>query len=251
MTATIHAIDENLIQKARVDLAACFRWTARLNMHESIANHFSFAVSEDGSQFLCNPRGRHFSNVKASELLLLDANDADTMNRPNAPDPTTWAIHGALHRNLPHARCLMHVHSRYALTMSCLKDGNMPPIDQNTMRFFKRIAFDTGFDGMGLGDEAERLSTLLGNKKILLMGNHGLLVAGENIAQCFDDLYYFERAAQTVIDAYATGKELLLVSDEIAEKTAQQWENYGFGFAEQHLHELKEILDREEPEYRS
>jgi len=250
MTASIHAIDDALIHQARIDLAACFRWTARLNMHESIANHFSFAVSDDGSQFICNPRGRHFSNIKASEMLLLDANDADTMNRPNAPDPTTWAIHGALHRNVPQARCLMHIHSRYALALACLQDGSVLPIDQNTMRFFNRIAFDKQFDGMGLGDEAQRLSTLLGDKKILLMGNHGVLVAGKDIAQCFDDLYYFERAAQTLIDAYATGKELLVVSDEVAEKTAQQWENYGFEFAQQHLQELKEILDREEPDYR-
>jgi ribulose-5-phosphate 4-epimerase/fuculose-1-phosphate aldolase len=243
-------LDQDLIQQARIDLAACFRWTARLNMHESIANHFSFAVSADGSQFLCNPRGRHFSNIKASELLLLDANNPDTMQQAKAPDPTTWAIHGALHRNVPQARCLMHVHSRYALALACLKDGSMPPIDQNTMRFYNRIAFDTDFDGMGLGDEAERLSTLLGNKSILLMGNHGVLVAGADIAQCFDDLYYFERAAQTLIDAYATGQELLVVSHEVAEKTARQWANYGFDFARQHLAELKQILDREEPDFR-
>ena len=83
------------------------------------------------------------------------------------------------------------------------------------------------------------------------MGNHGVLVAGEDIAQCFDHLYYFERAAQTIIDAYATGKELLIASPEVAEKTAQQWENYCFEFAKQHLSELVEILDREEPEFRS
>lgn len=251
MTATVHTINPDVEQQARVDLAAAFRWTARLNMHESIANHFSFAVSEDGSQFLVNPCGRHFSNVKASELLLLDANDQDTMKRPGAPDPTAWAIHSAMHRNLPHAKCLMHVHSRYATWLACLKDGqNMLPIDQNTMRFYNRIAFDTNFDGMGLGDEAERLTTTLGDKKILLMGNHGVMVAGEDIAQCFDDLYYFERACQTLYDVYASGKEPLVASAEVAEKTAQQWENYGFGFARTHLNELKEILDREEPEYR-
>src|SRR4051812_17866979 len=59
--------------QARADLAAAFRWAARLNWHESIANHFSVAISEDRCRFLMNPNGRHFSRVRASELLLLDA----------------------------------------------------------------------------------------------------------------------------------------------------------------------------------
>ena len=104
----------------RVNLAAVFRMTARLGMHESIANHFSFAVSSDGSKFLINPNGRHFSNIRASELLLLDANDDSTMNGPDAPDPTAWAIHGALHRNVPQARCLIHLHPKYATVLASL-----------------------------------------------------------------------------------------------------------------------------------
>ena len=64
----------------RVDLAAAFRWTARLNMHEGVANHFSLAVNDDGSQFLMNRNQVHFARIRASELLLLDANDPATMD---------------------------------------------------------------------------------------------------------------------------------------------------------------------------
>ena len=88
---------ENFNQE-RIDLAAAFRWAARLNMHEAVANHFSLAVSDDGSQFLLNPIGMHFSQICASDLLLLDSNNDETMSQPNAPDATAWAIHGALHR---------------------------------------------------------------------------------------------------------------------------------------------------------
>ena len=55
----------------RTDLAAAFRWTARLNMHEAVANHFSLAVSDDGARFLINPAGRHFSRITASSLIEL------------------------------------------------------------------------------------------------------------------------------------------------------------------------------------
>jgi len=67
-------------QELRIDLAAAFRWAARLNLHEATANHFSVAASEDGKKFLLNPRGRHFSRVKASELLLLDADDRSAIH---------------------------------------------------------------------------------------------------------------------------------------------------------------------------
>src|SRR6187402_2646550 len=79
----------------RVDLACAFRWTARLNMHEAVANHFSLAVNDDGTQFLMNPNQVHFSRIKASDLIFVDANDPETLSGPNAPDPTAWGLHGA------------------------------------------------------------------------------------------------------------------------------------------------------------
>jgi len=237
------------LQEERIDLAAAFRWTARLNMHEGIANHFSLAVSDDGASFLLNPFGRHFSRMCASDLVLLDSNNPADGERPNI-DPTAWAIHGAIHRRHAHARCLLHVHSKYATVLSTLEDSTLPPIDQNTMRFFNRVAVDNGFDGMGLGDEAERLAGALGNHSTLVMGNHGVLFVAETVAQAFDNLYYFERAAETAITAYMTGKELRIASDEVAEKTARQWEEYP-EFANLHFTALKDILDQEEPDYRN
>jgi ribulose-5-phosphate 4-epimerase/fuculose-1-phosphate aldolase len=240
-----------LMQQHREDLAAAFRWFARLNWHEAHANHFSVAVNDSGSKFLINPGGRHFANVRASELLLLDADDAMSIDKRNAPDPTAWHIHSALHGNNPKARCVMHLHSPGVLALSCLEDRVLPPMDNNTARFFNRYAVDDAFDGMGLSEgEANRLATCIGDKSVLLMGNHGVLVAGESIAQTFDDLYYFERACQTYIAVLSTGKKASIMNDEIAEKTARQWEEY-VGFAESHLREIREILDREEPDYKS
>ncbi|MFT5221317.1 MAG: ribulose-5-phosphate 4-epimerase/fuculose-1-phosphate aldolase [Planctomycetota bacterium] len=236
----------------RINLAAVFRMSARLDWHESVANHFSYAVSEDGSQFLVNPLGRHFANIRASELLLLDANDNSTMDKPNAPDPTAWAIHGAMHRNVPQARCVLHVHSKFATVLASIEASGIPAIDQNAMRFFNRVSLDTGFDGMGLDDEAERMTTTLGSNRILIMGNHGVMAVGETIARAFDELYYFERACSNYITALTTGMKLRVVSDAVAEKTALQWEDFvgNTRYTEKHLSELREILDREEPDYK-
>ena len=82
----------------RQDLAAAFRWTARLNMHEAVANHFSLAINDSGTEFLMNPNQMHFSKIKASDLLIIDANDKKTLEGPNAPDITAWGLHSAIHR---------------------------------------------------------------------------------------------------------------------------------------------------------
>ncbi len=233
----------------RCQLACAFRWAARLNYHEGIANHFSLAVSDDGSQFLMNPNARHFSQIRASEMMLLDANDDTTMQQPDAPDPTAWDLHGAVHRKVPQARCILHVHSKYATVLASLADSSMPPIDQNTMRFYERVAIDDGFDGMGLGAEAERVCQQFGNQSILLMGNHGVMVTGHSVAQAFDELFYFERACETLITARMTGQPLRIASHEVASKTARQWMEYP-DIGENHFKELMAILDREEPEYK-
>jgi ribulose-5-phosphate 4-epimerase/fuculose-1-phosphate aldolase len=235
--------------EARADLAAALRWTARLDMHEAIANHYSLAVSDDGKRFLMNPYGRHWSKMRASDLVELDANDPAS-GQAATVDPTAWAIHGAIHRMVPHARCIMHLHSKYATVLACLKDPTLPPIDQTTMRFYNRIAVDDGFDGMGLGDEAERIARCLGNRSILMMGQHGVLVVGPSVAQCFDDIYYLERAARTYVLALQTWQALNVASPEVAEKTARQWEDYP-DFADTHLAAIREVLDEEEPGYRN
>lgn len=234
----------------RVDMAAAFRWTERLNFHEAVANHFSLAVNDDGTQFLMNPNQMHFSRIKASDLLLLDANDPDVLKKPGAPDPTAWGLHGSLHRLCPHARCAMHVHSIHATVLACLADSRLPPIDQNTATFFNRIAIDDQFGGLAFEEEGMRCAQLLQDPKVkvLVMGNHGVMVIGDTVADTFNRLYYFERAAETYIRALQTGQKLRVLSDAIAEKTAQELEEYPEQ-AERHLSELKAILDEETSNY--
>lgn len=235
--------------RLRVDLAAAFRLAAAMDWHEAVGNHFSLAVSADGTKFLLNPHARHFTTIRASELLLLDSNDPETMNRPNAPDPSAWCIHGRIHAQVPRARCVLHVHPPYGTALAALADPRIIPIDQNTARFFNRVAIDLGYDGIAdFREEGDRLVAVLESKRHMMMGNHGLLVTGDNVAETFDDLYFMERAARTLVLAYSTGRPLNVMSDELAEKTARGWEAYT---ADSHAHfaALKAGLDRTAPDY--
>jgi ribulose-5-phosphate 4-epimerase/fuculose-1-phosphate aldolase len=234
-------------QQLRIDLAAAFRIIAKLGMHEAVANHFSAAVSPDGRKFLMNPKWRHFSRISASDLILLDA-DEDAKARHDI-DPTAWAIHGQVHRLLPQARVVMHLHPPFTTTIAALADPQIRPIDQNTARYFNRLAIDSSYAGMADSEqEGARLARLLGNKSRLMMGNHGVLITANTVGEAFDDIYTIERACQIQVQAYATGQPLNVLPDDIAEKTAQDWEQIT-DFSIAHFEEMKSILDAEDSSY--
>ena len=234
----------------RVDLAAAFRLAVKYDWHEAVANHFSLAVSGDGKKFLMNPRWRHFSKIKASELLLLDSDDSATMKGPNAPDLTAWSLHGRLHAALPQARCIIHLHPPYATAIASLADPEIKPIDQNTARFFNRVAVDLGYGGMANSDEeGDRIASLMGNKSIMMMGNHGVLICAASVAEAFDLTYYLERSCRNLVLAYQTGQKLHVMTDKVAEKTALEWDADREQF-HAHFAEMKSLLDQTDPSYK-
>ncbi|HEX5326710.1 MAG TPA: class II aldolase/adducin family protein [Acetobacteraceae bacterium] len=233
----------------RVDLAAAFRLAVRHGWHESVANHFSMAVSTDGKRFLMNPKWRHFGSIRASELLLLDADDPMTMQRPGAPDASAWCIHGRIHALAPQARCILHAHPPYATAVAALADPEIKPIDQNTARYWNRIVIDRGFSGVADDSaEGERLAEVLGRHRRMMMGNHGVLVVAATVAEAFHDLFYLERACQTLVLAYSTGQKLNVMPPALAERTARDWDDYAeMAFA--HFAEEKRMLDDADSSY--
>jgi ribulose-5-phosphate 4-epimerase/fuculose-1-phosphate aldolase len=174
------------------------------------------------------------------------------MERPDAPDPTAWGLHGAIHRRCGHARCVMHVHSVHATVLASLQDSTLPPIDQNSAAFYNRQVVDENYGGLAFEDEGERCAALFTNPKakVMVMGNHGVLVIGDTVADTFDRLYYFERACETYIKALWTGKPLRVLPDAVAEKVGIEMDNYPVASAARHLAQLKLILDEEGSTYR-
>jgi ribulose-5-phosphate 4-epimerase/fuculose-1-phosphate aldolase len=111
---------------------------------------------------------------------------------------------------------------------------------------------DAHYGGLAFEEEGERCATLLADPKVkvMVMGNHGVLVIGNTVADTFDRLYYFERACETYIKALWTGKPLRVLPDAVAEKVATEIDNYPVPQAARHLGELKLILDEEGSTYR-
>jgi len=238
------------INELQQDLAAVFRWTAKLNMNEGIANHFSVCLP-NSNDFYVNGSGMHFSSIKASDMVLVEQNKIEEIKKkPELVDPTALNIHGIIHKKVPHARCILHVHSKYATALSTLKDPTLQPIDQNTMRFYNRVATYDDFGGLGFEEESHKMAAAIGNNRSMLLANHGILTVGQTVGQAFDELYYFEKACETYIIALSANKELKIANSKVAEKTAQEWENYPVNMGEQHLKAIRSILDKEDPSYK-
>ena len=235
--------------EARAEMAAAFRLTAKEDMHEGVANHFSLAINDAGTEFLINPK-KHFSVMKASDLWVIDADDPSTMEGDDAPDQTAWGLHASLHRHVPHARCAMHVHSTYATVLASLADSRLPAIDQNSAIFHNRQVVDEDYGGLALEDEGTRCAKLFQDPSIrtMIMGNHGVLFIGETVAETFMRMYYFERAARNYIIALSTGRPLRELSEEVAERTAQQMEA-DVGADQDVLDGMRAVLDGEGADY--
>ena len=144
----------------------------------------------------------------------------------------------------------MHVHSTFATVLASLADSRLPPIDQNCATFYGRYAIDNDYGGLALTMDGLRCAALLQDpqKQVLIMGNHGVVVIGDTVADTFNRMYYFERAAKTYIQALHTGQRLRVMPNEIAAKTARELADYPEQ-ATRHLDELKAILDAEGSTY--
>jgi len=242
-------MDDSLTQ-ARIDLAAALRLAARFQLNEGICNHFSYAPPERPDAFLVNPFGKHWSQLTASDLLLVDY-DGKVLEGAGELETTAFCIHSRCHQDNPQAACVLHTHMPYATTLTSLEDTPLEPISQNALRYYNDVAYDHSYNGLASDvEEGARIASALGGKRVLFLANHGVIVVGATISKAFEDLYYLERACQVQVLAHSTGRPLRRVSDNIAGATFkdQAAEQH---YADAHFAALKRILDAEDRSYAS
>jgi ribulose-5-phosphate 4-epimerase/fuculose-1-phosphate aldolase len=118
--------------------------------------------------------------------------------------------------------------------------------------FHDQIAYDPDYSGLAFDEaEGDRMAGKLGNRSVLMLANHGVIVTGETVHEAYDRLYYLERACMTQVLALSTGRRLKLVRPEVARRTAEQMASaINAKQTQSHFEALKRILDKEAPEYR-
>jgi len=245
-------MDELDVTAARVDLAAAFRLAVRLDLHEGVCNHFSYMLPgqmRDGVRFLLNRFGLHWSEVTASNLLMLDA-EGRVLEGDGEFEKTAFHIHSRIHLANPAAACVLHTHMPQATALTLIENGRLEMVEQNALRFHDDIAYDDTYNGLVVDDaEGDRLARVLGRKRVMFLANHGVIVVGPSIAEAFDLMYYLERACRLQVLARSMGGKLRAVRPEVVRTTYRLLLADAPKYAGAHFSALKRILDREEPDY--
>ena len=239
--------------RARVDLAACHRLAVHFGYHEGIDNHLTLLVPGYDDRFLLAPFGLHWSEVRASDFLVVGL-DGTVYSGSGPVEDTAFCIHAPIHAGPRRIECVLHTHMPYATALSMLENPTLEMANQSAIGFFGQVAYDPDYNGLAL-DRAEggRLARVLGDKSVLLLANHGVLTVGKSVGEAFNSLYFFERAAQAQVLALSTGRPLRIVPDSIVRHTAAQFQSAtavgGADRIELHFAALKRMLDRTQPDY--
>ena len=213
-------------QTLRSDLALALRAAAHHGLSEGICNHFSVTVPGQADQFLLNPRGLHWSEVQADDIVMCNAAGEQLAGR-HPVEPTAMFIHAAVHRITGHA-VVLHTHMPHATALTLTAQRALDTtLSQGAMRFHRRVVVDEHYNGLALDmSEGERIARALvvdgKAKEVAFLGNHGIVVCGARIDYAYDDLYYLERECQLQVLALSTGLKLLPVPTPLADKVAAQ-----------------------------
>ncbi len=216
----------NDTQALRADLALALRAAAHHGLSEGICNHFSVMLPGDADKFLLNPRGLHWSEVQADDIVMCNAAGEQLAGR-HPVEPTAMFIHAAVHRITGHAVAL-HTHMPHATALTLTVQRALDTtLSQGAMRFHGRVAVDENYNGLALDmQEGERIArAMLADgraKDVAFLGNHGIVVCGARIDYAYDDLYYLERECQLQVLALSTGLKLLPVNGDLADRVAAQ-----------------------------
>jgi ribulose-5-phosphate 4-epimerase/fuculose-1-phosphate aldolase len=236
---------------ARVQLAAANRLAVYDDLEEGIDNHFTMRVPGQEDRYLVLPFGLHWSEARASDLIVF--NEAgEVLEGEGSLELSALSIHAPLHR-IAGANVVLHTHQTWALALNMLEDNRLLPTSQTSAFLTRHIAYDDGYTGIaGALSEGERLASVLGDKHILFMKNHGVLAVGDNVAQAYRRLYRLERVCRAQVLAMSTGRPLALLDDEMVAKVEKPNPRNSHTVAQReelYFAAMMRVLDREMPGY--
>jgi ribulose-5-phosphate 4-epimerase/fuculose-1-phosphate aldolase len=239
------------VAQAKIQLAAAHRLAVLHELEEGIDNHFTVTVPGRDDQYLILPFGMHWSEARASSVIVFDES-GKTLEGEGVVELSAQCIHAPIHR-ICGARVVLHTHQPWALALNMLKDNRLLPANQTAAFFHGHIAYDDDYSGTADSlEEGERLAGVIGDKQILFMKNHGVIVTGDNIGQAYKRLYKLERVCRTQVLALSTGRPIEVLSEEVVKQVQAPSENDRHSRAErEHLYfeAMLRVLDRELPGY--
>ncbi len=237
---------------ARVDLAACYRLLLLNRMADHIYTHATARVPGEEGRFLINAYGLTWDEITASNLVKIDVDGEKADVGPERVNPAGFTIHSALHMARHDAACVIHTHTVAGMAVAALECGLLP-LSQIAMQYTGDVAYH-GYEGIALDlDERERIVADMGDKRCLILRNHGLLTVGRSVAEAYSLMHYLNLACEVQLRAQAAGAKLTLPPGEIEAKVARQSEQMTQGDDDLSLEWQAHLrrLDRLDPFYKT
>jgi ribulose-5-phosphate 4-epimerase/fuculose-1-phosphate aldolase len=198
----------------RVNLAACYRLVAMYGWDDLVFTHISARVPGPEHHFLINPYGMTFAEVTASSLVKVDLDGNKVMKSPFDINPAGFVIHSAIHAAREDAICVLHTHSLNGTAVSAQEQGILP-LSQKSTFVLASLAYHD-YEGLAVSaDEKVRLVRDLGDKRFLMLRNHGLITIGETVADAFLFMYQFEAACAIQVRAQTSSGQFVLINPDV------------------------------------
>lgn len=215
--------------EARCALAAAYRLAALYGWTDLNNTHFSLRVPGGDDAFLLNPFGMFFDEITASSLIKVNRQGAVIGDADYPLNPAGFVIHGAIHLSEAGHNCVIHTHGRFGTAVAMQSQGLLPA-SQKALTVMGWLGYHD-FEGPALDpDEQPRIVRDLGDKRILILRNHGLMTVGETVGEAFVWMYRIETACRQQIDALSGGAALMQLSEATQRKSiAQGLSMYGPG----------------------
>jgi len=236
---------------ARVQLAAAYRIVDRLGWGELIYNHISLRVQDGSGHVLLNPFGLHYREVCASNLVKVDAEGRIVGESRWPINPAGFSFHGAIHRTVADAHCVMHVHTTPTMAVCCLEDG-LSFTNFYAAQLHGKVAYHD-FEGITVhADEGARILASAAGKPVLLLRNHGPVVMGHGLAQTLSLMWLVQRACEVQLAAMSMGA-LRRIATPVLEACVRDSLNFDprFGAGQNAFDALQRLLDADDPSYRA
>ena len=201
--------------EARQQLAACYRVFDMMGWSEMIYNHITLKIPGEEGAFLINPYGLHFSEVCASNLVKIDIDGNKLDDNPYPVNRAGFVQHALFHRHLPDAHCIAHTHTTAGMAVSSVK-GGLRAVNFYACNFQNQIGYHE-FEGVTVRDEeGERLLSNLGNKRMMLLQNHGILVMGRSVSEAFVKHWALQRACEIQVATASMGEPIEVPPEVVA-----------------------------------
>ena len=245
------AASVDAVHQAKTHLAAAYRLAVHDDLDEGIDNHFTMTVPGSDDRYLILPFGLHWSEAKASDMIVFNEK-GETLEGRGVVELSAQCIHAPIHR-ITGAKVVLHTHQTWAVALNMLQDNRLLPASQTAAFFHGHVAYDDTYQGTAdFLEEGERLAHLIGNKQVLFMKNHGVLVVGNTVAQAYRRLYKLERVCRAQLLAMSTGRPLQVLSDEITAQVQATPADDRHPRSERerlYFEAMMRVLDRELPGY--